>query len=77
MNDLPRNITVSSLTDAECRDLLLKIQEIVSNFPSFRVIDHDNSYGQPLDVYGCCDEPYSGRHDIDCPIKKLESIFGF
>ena len=77
MNHFLAQVTISSLTDQECRGLLLEIKEIVSNFPSFRATVHDDGYGQPLDVYGCCGEPYSGRHDIDCPIKKLESIFGF
>jgi len=73
MNDLPRNITVSSLTDAECRNLLLKIQEIVSDFPNFCVTHYDD-YGHH-DTYGCCGEPYYGGHDVDCAIRKLNSIF--
>lgn len=74
MNNLPQN-NIDSLTDAECRDLLLKIQEIVSDFPNFCVTNYDD-YGHH-DTYCCCGEPYYGRHDINCPIKKLESIFGF
>lgn len=77
MNHFLAQVTISSLTDSECRGLLLEIKEIVSNFPSFRVIDHVDGYGQTPDVYGCCGEPYWGRHDNDCPIKKLQSTFGF
>lgn len=75
MNHFLAQVTISSLTDQECRDLLLEIKKIVSNFPRFRVIDHDDGYGQPLDVYSCCGEPYWGDHDVDCAIRKLNSIF--
>jgi len=75
MNHFLAQVTIDSLTDAECRGLLLEIQKIVSNFPDFCVTHYEeDGYHE---AYGCCGEPYSDRHDNDCPIKKLQSIFGF
>lgn len=73
MNKSPQKSNIDSLNDEECRNLLLKIQEIVCNFPSFCVSDY-NEYGHH-DTYGCCGEPYYGGHDVDCAIRKLNSIF--
>ena len=73
MNHFLAQVTIDSLTDAERRSLLLEIQKIVSNFPSFCVTHYDD-YGHH-DTYGCCGEPYYGGHDVDCAIRKLNSIF--
>ena len=72
----PQKFNIDNLNDEECRDLLLKIKEIVSSFPTFCVSHYDahDDYGH-YDAYGCCGEPYYGGHDVDCAIRKLNSIF--
>lgn len=73
MSNSPQKFNIDSLNDKECRDLLLKIQEIVSDFPTF-CVTHDDDYGYH-DIYGCCGESCYGGHDVDCAIGKLNSIF--
>jgi len=71
MNNTPQKFNIDSLDDEECRDILLKIQEIVSDFPDFCVtLTSDSGY-----FYSCCGEMIQNPHSDECGIGKLRSFF--
>lgn len=75
MTDKFYNVKIDQLTDAECRELLKIVENLVSDFPSFIIYDRDAGFGRGFDDYSCCDS--SCQHAEDCPVQKLNQIFGY
>ena len=74
MSETFYNVKVEDLTDAQCRELLLKIEDIVSELPSYI------KYGEAgfiSDPYACCSGYTNSGHDKYCSVGKLKDIFGY
>ena len=71
------NVKVDDLTDAQCRELLKTIEDLVGNMPSYIEHDRDGGYGRIYDPY-CCRSGYTNQgHDKNCSIGQLKLIFGY
>jgi hypothetical protein len=71
------DVEVEELTDAQCRELLLKIRDLVADLPSFIEYDRDRGYGRIYDPYACCSGYTNNGHDKDCGVGQLNEIFGY
>jgi hypothetical protein len=71
------NVRIDELTDAECRELLVKIESLVNDMPSFIEYDRDGGYGRIYDPYSCCSGDTKFGHDEDCSIGNLKIIFRY
>ena len=77
MSDKFHNVKIEELTDAECRELLKMIENLVGNMPSFIEYNRDGGYGRIYDQYSCCSGYTNQGHDKDCSIGQLNEIFGY
>ncbi len=68
------NIKIKELTDAECRELLIMIEDIVVNLPSYI---KNSEAGFISDPYACCSGYTNSGHDKYCSVGKLNDIFGY
>lgn len=68
------NVKVDDLTDAQCRELLKRIEVLVGDMPSFIDV---GGYGRIYDPYCCCSGYTNQGHDKDCSIGQLNEIFGY
>ena len=71
------NVKVEELTDAQCRDLLTKVKELIADMPSFIEWDRDGGYGRIYDLYSCCSGNTREGHDKYCSVGQLKEIFGY
>jgi len=70
------NVRIDELTDAECRELLVKIESLVNDMPSFIEYDRDGGYGRVYARYLCCRGNANQSHGKNCSIGSLKEIFG-
>lgn len=77
MSDKFHNVKIEELTDAECRELLKMIENLVGNMPSFIEYNRDGGYGRNYDPYSCCSGYTNQGHDKDCSVGQLNKIFGY
>jgi hypothetical protein len=71
------NVKIEDLTDSQCRELLMKINDLVADMPSYTEIDRDGVYGRIYDPYICCSGYTNQGHDENCSIGQLKYIFGY
>lgn len=71
------DVKIDDLTDAQCRELLKRIEILVSEMPSFIEYNRDGGYGRSYDYYACCTGNTKEGHDKDCSTWQLRLIFGY
>jgi len=69
-----KNVDINDLTDAERRDLLKKINQLVFRLPSFL---KSGVLGSGPTPYVCCLGDDDSGHEEDCSIGQLNDIFGY
>jgi hypothetical protein len=68
------NVKIEDLTDSQCRELLMKVSDLVADMPSFI---ESNSERFIYDPYVCCSGNTREGHDKRCSVGQLEEIFGY
>lgn len=72
MNKQFLNVKIDELTDAECRELLHKIDDLVNDFPTLTIY----AEGRIYDDYTCCAGNQGSGHAAHCPVGEIKQIFG-
>lgn len=73
------NVKIEELSDAQCRELLMKVDDLVADMPSYI----DNNVEEWLfrsriyDPYVCCSGNIGTGHDKHCSVGQLKDIFGY
>jgi hypothetical protein len=68
------NVKIEDLTDSQCRELLMKVSDLIADMPSFI---ESNSGGFFYDSYVCCSGNTREGHDKRCSVGQLKEIFGY
>ena len=68
------NVKIEELSDAQCRELLMKVSDLVADMPSY--IDN-NVEERIYDPYACCSGNSREGHDKYCSVGQLKDIFGY
>ena len=72
------NVKIEDLTDSQCRELLMKVNDLVADMPSFIESNIESNGGRFFyDPYVCCSGNTREGHDKRCSVGQLEEIFGY
>ncbi len=67
---------IDDLTHTQCLEILKKINDLVSDMPSFIHYRNDDGLSNIDDPYFCCSGYTNEGHDKECSVGQLKQMFG-